>query len=172
DADGLGGCSGGLRLLGGLLRGAGHSLTIGLRLSLLVLRDDTDKGFSLFRFEGSVLRDAAEQGIDPSAHFRLLGPLAVQRFLEDIDGLEANVDDGRRRLDFPIPDAADQILNAMRNTPEALEADLRRGTLDGVNRAEKLVDFVGVIVAFERDEAVADDLQVLFGFGLEELENF
>src|SRR5215470_14607731 len=59
----------------------------------------------------------------------------------------------------------------MSDATEALEADLSGRALDGVNGAEELVDFFRVVVAFERNQAIAYDLQVLFGFGLEEFEN-
>ena len=46
------------------------------------------------------------------------------------------------------------------------------GTLYRVNGAEEAIDFLGVVVAFEGDEAIAHDLQVFFGFRLEEFEDF
>ena len=55
---------------------------------------------------------------------------------------------------------------------ETLEAYLRGGTLYRVNGAEEAIDFLGIVVAFEGDEAIADDLQMLFGFRLEEFEDF
>ena len=46
------------------------------------------------------------------------------------------------------------------------------GPLYRVNGAEEAIDFLGVVVAFEGDEAIAYDLQVFFGFRLEEFEDF
>ena len=60
----------------------------------------------------------------------------------------------------------------MSDATEALEADLGCGTFDGVNGAEEAVDIFRIVVAFEREQAVADDLEVFFGLRLEELENF
>ena len=55
---------------------------------------------------------------------------------------------------------------------EPLQSDLRCGAFNGVNRAEKFVDFFRIVVAFEREQAVTDDLQMLFRLRLEELQNF
>ena len=116
--------------------------------------------------------DAAEQGIDAGAHFGFVGPLAMQSLLEDVDGFEADVDDGGRRIDFAVAEAADQVFDAMGDGAEALQADLRGRTFYRVNGAEETIDLFGIVVAFERDQAVADDLQMLFGFGLEEFQDF
>ena len=59
----------------------------------------------------------------------------------------------------------------MRDAAQPLEAHLRRGSFHRVNRAEQTVDLFGIVVAFQRKQAIADDLQVLFGFRLEELQN-
>ena len=39
-----------------------------------------------FGLEWREFRDAAKQGIDFGAHFGFVGPLAMQRFLEHVDG--------------------------------------------------------------------------------------
>ena len=124
-----------------------------------------------FQFQRSKLRDAAEQGIDAGAHFHFIGPLAMQRFLQDVDGFQAKVDDGRRRLDFAVTQAADQVFHAMGNRAKTLQSHLRSGTLHGVNRAEELVDLFGIVVALKRNQAIAHDLQMFFGFRLEEFQN-
>jgi hypothetical protein len=54
---------------------------------------------------------------------------------------------------------------------ETPESYLRRGTFYGVDGTEEAIDFFGIVVAFERDEAVADDLEMFFCFRLEEFQN-
>ena len=107
----------------------------------------------------------------PARISHLIGPLLVQRFLQDVDGFEANVDDGGRRFDLAIAQTADQIFDAMGDGAEALQSDLSRGAFDRVNRAEKSIDLFGIVVAFQRNQAIADDLQMLFGFRLEKFQN-
>ncbi|HXM88440.1 MAG TPA: hypothetical protein VN916_03250, partial [Candidatus Acidoferrum sp.] len=128
-------------------------------------------GNGFFNFDGGEFRDAIEQGIDAVAHLGFVGPLLVERFLEDVDGLEANIDDGGRRLNFSVAQAANQILNAMRDRAKPLQSDLSCRSLDRVDRAEQAIDLFGIVVAFQRDQAIADDLKMLFGFRLEELQN-
>ena len=41
-----------------------------------------------------------------------------------------------------------------------------------MDRAKELIDFFGIVVAFERNQAIADHLQMLFGFRLEEFQYF
>src|SRR5271163_2122182 len=55
---------------------------------------------------------------------------------------------------------------------EAFQADLSGGTLYRVDGAEELVDFFRIVAAFKRDQAVADDLQVLLVLGLKEFQDF
>ena len=57
----------------------------------------------------------------------------------------------------------------MRNGAQPLQPDLRGGTFDRVNGAEELVDFLRIVVGLERNQAVAYDLQMLFGFDFESL---
>src|SRR6202140_5795526 len=59
----------------------------------------------------------------------------------------------------------------MRDTAQALQANLRGGAFYGVNRAEQAIDLFPIVVAFQRNQAVTDNLQVFFGFGLKEFEN-
>ena len=56
--------------------------------------------------------------------------------------------------------------------PSRFKPDLRRRTFDGVNGAKEAVDFFRIVVAFERKQAVADDLEMLFCFGLEKFQDF
>ena len=60
----------------------------------------------------------------------------------------------------------------MGNRAEPAKADLRGRTFDGMNGAEKAIDFFRIVVAFERKQAIADDLEMLFGFGLEKFQDF
>ena len=60
----------------------------------------------------------------------------------------------------------------MSNGAEPAQTDLGGGTFDGVNGAEQAIDFFGIVVAFKGKQAVADDLKMLFGFGLEEFQDF
>ena len=96
----------------------------------------------------------------------------MQGFLQDVDGFKADIDDGGRRFDFAVTQAADQVFDAVGDRTKTLQAHLRGGSLDGVNRAEQPIDLFGVVVAFERDQAIADNLKMFFGFWLEEFENF
>src|SRR5579871_3000617 len=59
----------------------------------------------------------------------------------------------------------------MRDRPQSLQSDLGSRAFHGVNRAEQLVDFFGVVISFEREQAVAHNLQMLFGFRLEEFQD-
>jgi hypothetical protein len=60
----------------------------------------------------------------------------------------------------------------VRDGAQAFQADLRGGAFYGVNRAEKAVDLFGVVVALQRNQAVADNLEMLFCFRLKEFEDF
>src|SRR6266852_2388777 len=145
-------------------------LRSGLRLG--GWRFPTARRDGFFFLERGELRDATKQGIDLGAHFGFVGPLAVQRLLEDVDGRETEIDDGGGGLNLSIAETADQILDAVRDATKALESHLGGGTFYGVNGAEEAGDVFGIVVGFERDEAVADDLEMFFGFGLEEFEDF
>ena len=60
----------------------------------------------------------------------------------------------------------------MSDGSEPLQADLSRRTLDRVNRSEQAIDFFRIVVALQRNQAIADNLKMLFGFGLKKLKNF
>ena len=51
--------------------------------------------------------------MDSVLHVLRRRPLTMQESLEDVDGLEANVDDRRARLQRSLPQRADQILHAV-----------------------------------------------------------
>ena len=170
DANGFCGC-GSIRGLAGFWRadlGAGR--TAGLHgLS----------GQSRFRRWGCVFgihrrdfRDAVEQGIDASAHFGFVGPLFVQSLFQNIDGFQAEIDDLRKRLNFAFTKTADQIFDAVRDAAKTLETYLRRGAFYGVYRTEEFIDFFRTVIGFQGKQTITDDLQMFFGFGLEEFENF
>ena len=129
-------------------------------------------GFLFFGFERRELGDATKQRIDTGSHFGLVSPLVMQGLLEDVNGFKADIDDRRRRIDFAVAEPADHIFDTMSDGAETLEADLRSGALHGVNGAEEAVDLVGIVVALEGNQAIADDLEMLFGFRAEEFENF
>ena len=111
-----------------------------------------------FGVERSEFRDAIEQRIDAVAHFGLVGPLAMQCLFQNVDGFEADVDDGRRWFDFAVAQAANQIFDAMSDGAEPPKPDLSGGALYRVDGAEQAIDFFGIVVAFEGDQAIADDL--------------
>src|SRR5215472_6842318 len=164
DADGFvgGGLLGGERLLvSGFF---GH----GFRGNFLVPFVEVGERCFFFHFLRSQRCDFAEQGIDALAHFGFVGPLAMKRFLEDVHRFQADVHDRWRRMQFTVAQTTDEIFDAVRDAAKTLEADLGGRTFDGVNGAEEPVDVFRIVVAFEREQAVTDDLQVLFGFGLEE----
>src|SRR6202011_4821539 len=116
-------------------------------------------------------RDTTEQGIDASAHFTLIAPLFVKRFLQHVNRFQANIDNHRRWFKFSVPQTADKIFNAMGNGAQAFQADLCRRALQSVDSTEKLVNFFRIIVAFQRNQAVADDLQMVFSLWLEKFKN-
>ena len=136
-------------------------------------------GQSRFRRWGCVFgihrrdfRDAVEQGIDASAHFGFVGPLFVQSLFQNIDGFQAEIDDLRKRLNFASTKTADQIFDAVRDAAKTLETDLRRGAFYGVYRTEEFIDFFRTVIGLQGKQTITDDLQMFFGFGLEEFENF
>ena len=96
----------------------------------------------------------------------------MKSFLEDIDGFEAKIDNLGAGFQFAVAEPANQVFDAMGDSAEPLEADLSCGSFYGVDGAEKLVDFFRAMIGFKREQAVADDLQMLFGFRLKEFENF
>ena len=96
----------------------------------------------------------------------------MQRFLQYVDRFQANIDDHRRRFNFSVAQTADKIFDAMGNGAEAFQADLSRRAFQRVDGAEKLVNFFGIIVALQRNQTIADDLQMLFSLWLEKLQNF
>ena len=125
--------------------------------------------FDFFRCQ---FRDAREQRIDCGGHFRVARPLAVQEFLQHVDRLQQHVHDFGAGLQNTIAQAADQVLHAMRDRREPVQADLRGRAFHRVHRAEQAVNVVRVGIAFERQQAFGDGLQMFFGLGNEELENF
>ena len=60
----------------------------------------------------------------------------------------------------------------MRHGGKPVQTHLRGRTLHRVHRAEQAINFVRVRMSFEREQAFGDGLQMLFGFGNEEFENF
>ena len=85
------------------------------------------RGF--FGFFGSEFSDLRQERIHGGAHFVVAGPLAVQEFLQDIYGLQANVHDIGAGLQDAIAQAADEIFNAMRNSGEPMQIRLARRSL-------------------------------------------
>ena len=95
----------------------------------------------------------------------------MERFLQDVHRFEAQIHNCGRRLDFALAHPANQVFDAVGDGAQPFQPDLRRGALDRVNRAEQLVNFLGIVVGLEGNQAIADDLQMLFGLGLEKLQN-
>src|SRR5579863_7351253 len=60
----------------------------------------------------------------------------------------------------------------MSDGAKTFQADLGRGTFYRVNGAEQFVDLFGIVVALEGNQAIADNLEMLFGFRLEKFQNF
>ena len=77
----------------------------------------------------------------------------------------------RRRLQFAVAHAANQIFDAVSDCSQPLQADLSRRTFYSVNCPEKFINFFRIVVAFERQQAIADNLEMLFRFRLEEFQN-
>ena len=105
--------------------------------------------FRLFRFERSKFRNSPQQGVDSGAHLGFVSPLPMKRLLQNVYRLKAQIHNSRRRLDFAVTQTANQILDAVRDATEPLQPHLRRRTLYGVNCAKQLVDFFGIVVAFQ-----------------------
>jgi hypothetical protein len=57
------------------------------------------------------------------------------------------------------------------NGPQSLQPDLSGGSFDRVNGAKQFVNLFRIIVSFQRNKAIADDLKMLFRFRLEKLKN-
>ena len=83
-------------------------------------------GLGFLGFQRREFRDTAEKGINAGADFQFIGPLLVQRFLQHVDGFQAQVDDRRRWLNFSVTQTSDQIFNAVRDGAEPPQANLRR----------------------------------------------
>ena len=147
-------------------------LVVAAATSISVADASERDSFVLFGLERRELGDTAEQRIDTVAHFGFIGPLVVQSFLEDVDGFKANVNDGRRGFDLAVAQAADQIFYSMSDGAEAFETDLRSGAFHRVNGAEKAIDLFGIVITFERNQAIADDLKMFLRFRAKEFENF
>ena len=114
----------------------------------------------------------ASKRINCRSHFGVARPLAMQKLLQDVNGLEANVDDLSARLHHSFAQVTDQVFDAMRHRREAVQSDLRRGTFYRVHRPEQAVDVFGIRIGFERQQAFGHSLQVLLRFRNEEFENF
>ena len=97
--------------------------------------------------------------------------MPVEALLQHVHRLETQVHDGGRRLDLAVAQPPDQVLDAMRDCPETLQPHLRRRPFHRMDRPEKLIDFFWIACSFKRKEAIADDLEMLFGFRLEEFQN-
>ena len=82
----------------------------------------------------------------------------MERLLQSVHGLKTQIHHCRRWFNLSIAQTADQILDAMGNRSQSLEPDLRRRTLDRVNRAKQLVYFFRIVIAFQRNEAITDNL--------------
>jgi hypothetical protein len=104
-----------------------------------------------FRIHRRELRDPAKQGIHSRAHLGFIRPLAMKSFLQHVHGFEAKVHDGRRRLDFAVPQPSNQILDAMGNPAEPLQSNLRGRAFHRMNGAKQLIDLFRIVVAFERN---------------------
>src|SRR3984893_8230791 len=88
------------------------------------------------RIQWSKFGNTGEQRIDSRSHFGLVGPLLVERLLQDIDGFEAQIDNRRGGIDLSVPEAADQVFYAVGYGAQPTEAHLRSRALYRVNRAE------------------------------------
>ena len=124
-----------------------------------------------FSFLRRKLRNARKQGIHSRAHLGFVRPLPVEALLQYVHRLETEIHDGGRRLDLAVAQPPDQVLDAMRDCPETLQPHLRRRPFHRMDRPEKLIDFFWIACSFKRKEAIADDLEMLFGFRLEEFQN-
>ena len=125
-----------------------------------------------YDFFGREFGDAREQRIDGGAHFRIACPLAVQKLLQDVHRLEANIHDFGARLQCAVAQLADQIFHAVGDGRKPMQADLRRRTFHRVNGAEQAIDSSAFGLRFESEQAFGHGLQMLFGLGNEKFENF
>ena len=59
----------------------------------------------------------------------------------------------------------------MRNPSQSLQSDLSGGAFYRVDRAKQFVDLFRIVISFQRNQAIADHLEMLLRFRLEELQD-
>ena len=107
-------------------------------------------GNFLFFFHGHKARDARKQSLDRRLHGRVVGPLVVEKLLERIYRVKANVDNLSAGAQLPFAQTANQIFRAMRHVGYPMQADLRRRSLYRVHGAQQPVDLLRAGIGLQR----------------------
>ena len=95
----------------------------------------------------------------------------VEKFLERVDRLKTDVHDLSTGLEQAFAQSAYQIFGAMRYAGDALQSHLGGAAFYRVYGAEQSIDVLGVGIGFQREQAVLNNLQMLFSFGNKEFKN-
>jgi hypothetical protein len=98
--------------------------------------------------------------------------LPVQEFPQGIDRLQTYIRDFRAGTKSSVAQLPDQILQPVRYRAQAPQTHLRRRSFYRMDRAEKPVDFFGGRIRFEAEQALGRNLQMLFSFGNEKVQDF
>ena len=121
-------------------------------------------GNFLVFFRGHKARDTRKQSLDGRLHGRIVGPLVVEKLLERIHRVKANVDNLSAGAQLAFAQTANQIFCAVRHVRYPMQPDLRRRSLDRVHRAQEPVDLLGAGIGLQREQAMRYHLQMLFRF--------
>ena len=103
---------------------------------------------------------------------QLGGRRAADQLLELFGGRQQQAGQGRRRRPFVVIERIEEVLHAMRELGDALEADHGGGALEGVRAAADVLER-GAIAgrAVEHDQRRADGAEMLLGLEPEDLEH-
>ena len=118
------------------------------------------------------MRHTRQERSNGGTHFVVARPLPVQEFPQGVDRLQTCVRDLRAGMQSSIAKQADQILQPVRHRAQSPQAHLRRRSFDRVNGTEKPVNLFGVLIGFKAEQALGGDLQMLFRFRDEKVQDF
>ena len=113
------------------------------------------------RLRGSfrnILGDSRQQQIHCRAHFQIARPLAVQKFLQNVHRLQADVHNFSAGVQRTVAQLADQILDAMRHRRQPVQSNLRRRTFNGVHRPEQAINLFEVRTSLQSEQTFGDGL--------------
>src|SRR2546423_14687824 len=95
----------------------------------------------------------------------------MEKFSDRIDSIETKVHNLRLGFQLAIANFSNQIFCRMSNMRNALQPNLRRSALDGVERAEETVDVLRRMISLYRKQALLCCLQVLFSLRHKEFQD-